>query len=123
MQFKNDGAGNQRSIYLKIRIFRRCPDQDQSPILYKRQKIILLPLIKPVDLINKKNRLFTIHSLQILRRFHDLFHILFSGYCRIDLLKFSTCRIGDHFCKGGLSGSRRAVKDQGTQLIRLDRPI
>lgn len=53
MQFKNDGAGNQRSIYLKIRIFRRCPDQNDRSILDKRKQIILLAFIETVNLVDK----------------------------------------------------------------------
>ena len=47
-------------------------------------------------------------------------HILFPRNSRIDLLKFCTCRICDHFCKSCFTCSRRTVKNNGSQLICLD---
>ena len=120
MEFKDDRAGNQRPVYLKIRIFRRCADQNDRSVLDKRKQIILLPFIEAVNLVNKQNRLFAVHTAVFLRFRDHFFHIFFSGRSRIDLQKFRFCRCRDHFRKCRLSGSRRAIQQDGAQLIRLD---
>ena len=76
-----------------------------------------------MDLIDKQNGLFSIHAKIILSLFYNCFHIFLACYSCIDLGKTCACGIGDNFCQGGLSGSRRAVEDNGGQLICLDGPI
>ena len=123
MQFKNTWSRNQSSIYLKIRILRCCANQDQRSIFHKWKQIILLPFIKAMNFINKKNRLFSIHSLQIFCFFHYFFHIFLSGNCRIDLFELCAGCMCDHLCQCCLSCSRRSVKNQRTQLICLNCPV
>ena len=122
-QLKDAGSGNQSTVYLKIRILRSRSDQDHGPILHKGEKVILLSFVEPVDLVDKEDRLPAVHPLQIFCFLYDLFHIFFPGYCRIDLLKLRTCRIGDHLCQSRLSCSRRPVEDDRTEFVRLDRPV
>ena len=111
LQFKNNGPGDQSAVYLKIRIFRGSPDKYQRTVLHKGKEIVLLSLIEPMDLINKKNGLLPIHSQIVLGFFYHFLHILFPGYCSVDLPEPGAGSIGDHFRQGGLSCSRRAVKN------------
>ena len=122
-QLKDHGTGKKRAVDFKIGIFCGSADQDHRPVLHKRKQIILLSLIEAVDLINKQNRFLSVHTKQILRLVHRLFHIFFSRRCRIELPEFRTGRIGDHFCQRCLPCARRSVKNNGAQLIRLDRPV
>ena len=43
------------------------------------KKVVLLSFVEPMDLINEKDRLLSIHSLQISGFFYNLFHILLTG--------------------------------------------
>ena len=76
-----------------------------------------------MDLIHEKDRLLSVHADRILRIFHDLFHIFFSGDRGVDLLKTRTRRMRDHLCERRLSCSGRSVKDHRSQLVRLDRTV
>ena len=76
-----------------------------------------------MDLINEQNGLFPIHAKIILSLFYNCFHIFLARYGCIDLGKTGACSIGNDFCKGSLSGSRRAVKDNRCQLICLNGTI
>ncbi len=97
VQFKNDRTGDQSPVHLKIRIFRGRPDQDHSAVLHKRQKIILLALIEPVDLIDKENGLSPVHACILLRLRHNRLHVLLSGCGSVDLQKLCLCRSRDDF--------------------------
>ena len=110
-QFKNAGSGNKRSIYLKIGILRCCTDKNNGAVLYKRKEIVLLPLVKPMDLVYKEDRLFPVHSPKLLCLLHHRFHVFFSCHCGVDLSKFCACRMSDHLSKRCLPCPRRAVKD------------
>ena len=72
-----------------------------------------------MDLIDEQNGLFSIHAEIVLCLLYNCFHIFLACCCCIDLGKAGACGIGDDFCQGGLSGSRRAVKNNRCQLIRL----
>ena len=123
LQFKNNRTGYQRAVYLKIGIFRGCADKDDSAVLHERQKIILLAFIEPVNLINKQNRFFPIHPLGVFGLRHHFLHVLFPGNCGIDLGKLRARRIGNNLCQCRFPRSRRPVKNDGADLIRLDRPV
>ena len=122
-QLKDHRTGKKRTVDFKIRIFRGSADQDHRSVLHKRKQIILLPLIEAVDLVNEQDRLLSVHAQQILRLVHRFFHIFFPRRRRIELPEFRTGRIGDHFCQRCLPCARRSVKNNGAQLIRLDRPV
>ncbi len=118
MQLKNNRTRKQRPIYLKVRIFRRCANEHDRPVFHKRQKVILLALVKPVDFVYKQNRLFSVHALIVPGFCNDLLHILFPGRSCIQLQELCTGRIGNDLCQCRLAGSRRPVKNNRTQLIR-----
>ena len=111
LQLKNARSGKQRPIYFKIRIFRRCTDQDDRTILHKRKQIILLSFIKSVDLIYEQDGLLTVHSLHLFCFGNHFFHIFFTRSRCIDLGKFRTGRVGNYFGKRGLPSSRRTIKN------------
>ena len=123
VEFKYTGTWDQRSVYLEIRIFRCRSDQGDRPVFHKRKQIILLPFIKPVDLIHKKNRLLLIHAQGFFRLLYHRLHILLSRHRGVDLREFRAGGVGDHLRKSRLPGPRRAVEDDRTQLVRLDRPV
>ena len=111
LQLKNARSGKQRPIYFKIRIFRRCTDQDDRTILHKRKQIILLSFIKSVDLVYEQDGLLPVHSLHLFCPGNHFFHIFFTRSRCIDLGKFRTGRVGNYFCKCGLPCSRRTIKN------------
>ena len=76
-----------------------------------------------MDLVNKKNRLLSIHTQIVLGFFYHLFHVLFSRYGSVDLPEPGAGGIGDHFRQGSLSCSRRAVKNNAAQFVRFDSPV
>ena len=51
-----------------------------------------------MDLIDKQNRAFSVHSLQFFGFRHHFLHVLFAGYGGIDLTKLGAGSIGDHLC-------------------------
>ena len=112
-QLKDAGSGDQSAVYFKIRILCSGADQDHGAILYKWKQIILLAFVKPVDLVDKEDRLSSVHPLQVFRLFYNILHILFSRYRGIDLLELRAGRVGDHPCKCSLPRARRSVKDDG----------
>ena len=87
-QLKNAGIWKSGRLFTsKYGFSVVAPIRITVPSSIKREKVILLSFIKPVDLVDKKDRLPAVHPLQVFRLFHNLFHILFSRYCCIDLLK------------------------------------
>ena len=120
LQFKDDGPGKQRSVHLKIGIFRGRSDQDHGAVLHKGKQIVLLSLIEAVDLIDEKNGFLPIHAKRLLRLGHHLFHILFPRHRGVDLREARAGGVGDHPGQRGLSRSGRAVENDASQLIRLD---
>ena len=76
-----------------------------------------------MDLIYEKNSLLSIHAKGILRRLYYILHVFLTGYRGIDLGKFRTGRSGDNLGKSRLAGSRRSVKNNGAELVCLDRPV
>ena len=46
-QFEDAGAGQQRAVYLKIRIFRGGSDQDNPAFFHRGQERVLLRLVEP----------------------------------------------------------------------------
>ena len=122
-ELKNNRTGEKSTVDLKIRILRRCTDQYDRSILHKRKKIILLSFIKTMDLVDEQNGLLTIHTKLFLRFLYDLLHILLARNRSIDLSKIGTGRIRDHLSKRRLTSPRRPIKNNRSQLIRLDRTI
>ena len=76
--------------------------------------------LKGMNLIYKKNGLLLIHAQRLFRFLYHFFHIFLACYGGIDLGKVCASSIGDDFSQGGLSGSWRTVKNNGSQLICLD---
>ena len=76
-----------------------------------------------MDLIDKQDCLLPIHSLIVFCLPDNLLHIFLARNCRIDLSEIGTSRIGNHLCQCCLPGSRRSIKNNRTQLVRLDCPI
>ena len=123
LQLENPRPGQKSAIYLKIGIFRGSPDENQGAVLNKGEQIILLPLVKAVNLIHKENCSPAVHPQVVLGGLDHLFHILFPCHGGVDLLKIRAGGIGDYLGQGGFARARRPVKDQGTQLVRLNRPV
>ena len=64
-----------------------------------------------MDLIDKKDRFLSIHAKIILGLLHYSFHVFLACYRCVNLGEIRTCSIGNYFSQSGLSGSRRAVKN------------
>ena len=123
LQFKHNRSGYQRTVYFKIGIFCRGPNENKGSVFYKRKQIILLTFIKAMNFVDKQDGLFSIHP-QIILCFPDHFlHILFSCNCSIHLLKLGTGRVGDYFGQSGFSGSGRTIENDASKFICLNCPI
>ena len=123
LQLENNGSGNQRAVDLKIRILGGGTDQDQSPVLHKGQQIILLALVEPMNLVYKKKGALAVHTLKFPGFGHHFLHILFAGHSGVDLGEFGAGTVGNYPGQSGLARAGRPVKDHGTDLICLNRPV
>ena len=123
LQLEDPGAGQQGAVHLKIGILCSGADQDQGAVLYIGQQIVLLAFIKAVDLVYEQDRLAAVHAQGVLGRLDRLLHIFLSRHGGVQLAELGLGGVGDHPGQGGLSGARRAVEDQGAQLVRLDGPV
>ena len=73
-----------------------------------------------MDLIYKQDGLFSVHAQGILCLLHHILHVLLPRHGCVDLAEAGTGGVGNHLGQRGFSGSRRAIKDDGTKLVRLD---
>ena len=65
LQDKNTAAREQSVVDLKGGIFCRRSDEDNASLLHKRQKRILLRLVKAMNLIDKDNDALSVHTTAI----------------------------------------------------------
>ena len=119
-QLKDNRAGNQRLIHLKIRIFRCRPNQNQRAVLHMRQKGILLAFVEPVNLVNKQNRLFAVHPKLRLGILHCFLDFLYACRCRVNLAEFAFRGVGNDFRQSGLACPRRAIKNNRAEPVALN---
>ena len=119
LQLKDPGPGKERRVHFKIRVFRSGADEDDGPVLHEWQKVVLLPLVEPVDLIDEEDRPFPVGK-RLLRFGHHFLHVLLSCGCGVDLAENRTRGVGDHHGKSGLPRAGRAVENKRSQLVRLD---
>ena len=76
-----------------------------------------------MDLVDEQDRLFPVHAPVLLGLLHHRFHVVFPGYRGVDLPEIRTGGVGDDLGQRGFAGARRAVKNHGADLVRLDRPV
>ena len=119
LQNKHFASAQQRRIYLKRGVFRRCANQDDAPFFHKWQKRILLRLVKTVDFVNKQNGLFPQHSA-VIRLRHHLFNLLDAAGHRAKVYKTSLRPFRDDARQCRFAYTGRAPKDHRTDLILLD---
>ncbi len=122
-QFKHNGAGNQSFVYLIVRIFRSCANEDYGSILHMRQKCVLLTFIKTVYLVNKQYSLFAVHSQIRPRVFYCFLNVLHAGRRGVQLMECAFRCIRDDFRQRRLPCSRRAIKNNRTEAVALNRAI
>ena len=65
LQDKDTAAREQSVVDLKGGIFRRRSDEDNASLLHKRQKRILLRLVKAMNLIDKDDDALSVHTTAI----------------------------------------------------------
>ena len=119
-QLKDNRAGNQRLVHLKIRVFRCRPNQNQRAVLHMRQKGILLAFVEPVNLVNKQNRLFAVHPKLRLGILHRFLNLLYACRCRVNLAEFAFRGVGNDFRQSGLACPRRAIKNNRAEPVALN---
>ena len=112
LQLEDRRPGDERPVHLKIGVFRGRPDQCDRTVLNERKQIVLLGFIEAVDLIDKEDRLFSVHAQTVFGAPHGFLHVLFAGGRGIELDKLRTRGIGDHPRQCGLAGAGRSVKNQ-----------
>ena len=76
-----------------------------------------------MDLIHEQYGFPSVHANVILGLLHHLLHVLFSRHRGVNLPEIRTGGIGNDLGQSCLPGSRRSVKNNGAQLIRLYGPV
>ncbi len=113
-KFKDHGSGKKGPVHFKIGIFRRRAYQHDSAFFHIRQQVVLLGFVESVYLIYKKDRFSAVHAKLLFGAFHGFFHILFSCGNRRKLDEGRAGRIRYDLGERSLSGTGRAVKNNGT---------
>ena len=122
-QFKDNGTGKKSTVYFEVGILGSCTNENNGTVFYKRKKVVLLSFVESVDLINKENCFFAIHTKAVLSLVHYFLHVFFACNGSIDLGKACTGGIGDDFGQGGLTCSRWSVKDNGSEFVSFNSTI
>lgn len=119
LQMDQPQTGEQRPIDFKIRILRRRTDEDECPILYIRQKHILLPLIETVNFIDENDRSPLVVRELLFRLGNHIPDFFDPARCRIHLDEATLCHFCNDRCDRRLPASRRAKKKEGRDRIPL----
>ncbi len=123
LQLKDDGSGQQCPVDLEVRVLRGGPYQYDSAVFHKGQQIVLLGLVEAMDLIDEKDGALAVHPLDFPGLGHHFLHVLLSGHSGVDLGELGAGGAGDDLGQSGLARARRAVEDDGADLVRLDGPV
>ena len=76
-----------------------------------------------MDLVDEEDGLPTIAAVVLLRAGDDLLEVLLAGDGGVYLLEVGLRGVRDDLREGRLAGARRAVKDEGTELVGPDRAV
>ena len=116
---KNLTPGEQSRIDLERRVFRSGTNKNNTSLLYKRQKSILLRLIEAMDLVHKQHS-SSAHLTPHFRFIHYFFDLLDATCHRAEIDKLCFRLSGNNTCKSRFSHSRRSPKDHRRNLISLN---
>ncbi len=115
----NAGAGQQRRVQLKRRIFGGRADEGDGAVFNVRQKSILLALVEAVDFVHKQNG--APPGIAVLPRALDrLADLLHAGGHRRDAFDIRVGITGNHLRQRRFPGARRPPEDHGVQMPRLN---
>ena len=123
LQLEDAGTGDQRAVDLEVRVFGSRADEDHRAVLDEREEIVLLRLVEAVDLIDEEDGLPAVATVVLLRAGDDLLEVLLSGDGGVHLLEVGLRGVRDDLREGRFAGARRAVKDEGAELVGLDRTV
>ena len=118
-QDKHPASGQESRIDLKRGILRRRADQNNASFLYKRQKGILLRLIKPMDLVHEQNGPKP-HPPAVLRLHHDLSDLFDPTGHRAEINEISLRPTGYNACQRRFPNPRRSPEYHRRYLIPFD---
>ena len=123
LQLEDAGAGDQRAVDLEVRVLGGRADEDHGAVLDEREEVVLLRLVEAVDLVDEEDGLPAVAAVVLLRAGDDLLEVLLSGDGRVHLLEVGLRGVRDDLREGRLAGARRAVKDEGAELVGPDRAV
>lgn len=123
LQLEDAGAGDQRAVDLEVRVLGGRADEDDGAVLDEREEVILLRLVEAVDLVDEEDGLPTVAAVVLLRAGDDLLEVLLAGDGGVHLLEVGLRGVRDDLREGRLAGTRRAVKDEGAELVGPDRAV
>ncbi|MNP28746.1 hypothetical protein D3C76_1217310 [compost metagenome] len=122
LQLEQRGAAHQRPVHIVKRILCRRADKDNGALLDGGQQRILPGAVETVHLIQKQNRLRAVQRLVALGSVDHLPHILYRGFNRIQPNKFALRMIRNNMGQRRFAAARRAIQQNGRDLVSLDRP-
>lgn len=123
LQLEDAGAGDQCAVDLEVRVLGGRADEDDGAVLDEWEEVILLRLVKAVDLIDEEDGLPAIAAVVLLRAGDDLLEVLLAGDGGVHLLEVGLRGVRDDLREGRLAGARRAVKDEGAELVGPNRAV
>ena len=119
LQDKDTTARQERTVDLKRRVLRRCPDQDDAALLDEREKRILLCLVEAVDLIDKDDDALPVHTTAI-RLLHHRPYILDAASHRREVDKLCLRTRCDDLGECRLTDTGRSPEDHGGAMVAFD---
>ncbi len=119
LELEYSGTADKGGVHFKERVLRRGTNEYERPVLDPWKKCILLAFVPSVDLVHEEYGAFAVQIQPLLGFLDFVTQLLDSGQYGVYRREMAFCCIGDHSCKGCLPRSRRAVEDDGRQLVRL----
>ncbi len=119
-ELEQAAAGDQRPVDGEVGVFGGGADQDDGAVLDPGQERVLLGLVEAVDLVDEEDGALAVQVAALLGLVDRLPDVGDPGEHGVDGDEMGTRRVGDDVGEGGLAGSRRAVEDEGGELVGLD---
>ena len=113
-------AREQRVVDLEERILCRRADEDEPAVLNVWQQHILLALVEAMDLVDEDDRAALIITARLISLLDDAAQVADASRDSIELLKGAVRHLSDHLRERRLARTRRAIEDNGRNLVCLD---
>ena len=120
LEAEQAGPGQQGGVDLEVRVLGGGPDQDQHPLLDRREQGVLLGAVEAVDLVDEQDGALAVLAQAgagPVDRLPDVFHA--GGHGREGLERLGR-GAGHEAGQGGLARPRRPPQDDRRQPVGLD---